>query len=199
MKTYTLTINRAGRSTSDDARLGSLSLSNGMLMRSLDEAGMPAGGGEADDDPYLYTARVANSVESLTVMAEAESSGAMVKIISDMDSSVSGGAVDLVVGPNEIDITVTAEDRSTTKHYQVTVTRVPATASSNAGLTALTLAMPIATLDPAFEPGNLPASMDGAHHFSASVSRGSGNIRVVPTLPENSTVTVIVKHNRRCN
>ena len=57
------------------------------------------------------TARVPNSVESLTVMAEAMNSSAMVSITNN-GSSVSAGAVDLVVGPNEIDITVTAEDRT---------------------------------------------------------------------------------------
>ena len=113
-------------------------------------------------------------------------------------TSVSGGAVDLAVGPNVIDITVTAENRDT-KDYRVTVTRVVATASSNAALENLALEMPTVTLDPAFDTANLPALMDGAHHFSASVSRGSVKIQVVPTLPDNSaaTFTVMSSHNRR--
>ena len=44
-------------------------------------------------NPHVYEVSVPNSVESLTVMAEAMNSGAMVEITSD-------GAVDLEVGPN---------------------------------------------------------------------------------------------------
>ena len=190
-KTYTLTINRASRNASDDARLSSLSLSDGMLMRTLDDEGMPAGNGDATGTPHLYQARVANSVESLTVMAEAMSSAAMVSITNN-GSSVSAGAVDLVVGGNDIDITVTAEDRTSMKYYQVTVIRVAATASSNADLVDLSLGMPNVTLDPAFDADNLPALMGGAHHFSASASRGSDDIRVVPTIADSgATVTVM--------
>ena len=197
MKTYTLTINRAGRNTSDDARLSSLSLSRGTLMPAFDPAKLPA---DADDTPdaaygtiatlaHAYEVNVPNSVESLTVMAEAMNSNAMVSITNN-GSPVSGGAVDLIVGGdgNEIDITVTAEDRATKKHYQVTVTRVAATASSNATLSDLMLITPIVTLDPAFDAANLPALMGGAHHFSASASRGTSSIMVVPTaadLPTN--------------
>ena len=73
-KTYTLTINRARRNASDDARLSSLRVSRGTLMPTLDATtGLPAGVG-TPDEPHLYEARVPNSVESLTVMAEAMSS-----------------------------------------------------------------------------------------------------------------------------
>ena len=113
--------------------------------------GMPLVADGTETDPHAYTARVANSVESLTVMAEAMSSAAMVSITSD-------GAVDLMVGPNVITIQVTAENNST-KYYQVTVTRVAATASPNADLMALVLNMPTVTLDPAFDTANLPALM----------------------------------------
>ena len=96
-KTYTLTINRARQNASDDARLSSLSLSSGTLMPAFDAANWLldsplASTGlltQAHQRPtaHAYEARVPNSVESLTVMAEAMSSSAMVSITSD-------GAVD---------------------------------------------------------------------------------------------------------
>ena len=134
-KTYTLTINRASRNASDDARLSSLSLSDGMLMRTLDDAGMPAWQRctEAEYPSPIYSQSGQQRRESYGHGGSHEQrcDGIYNPI---MDSSVSGGAVDLIVGPNVIDITVTAEDRTTTKYYQVTVTRVAATASSNADL-----------------------------------------------------------------
>ena len=199
MKTYTLTINRAERNTSDDARLSSLSLSDGTLMPAFDPADLPTAvnatelnTGTTAEFAHPYEVRVPNSLESLTVMAEAMNSSAMVSITNN-GSSVSGGAVALIVGVggNEIDITVNAENRAAEKHYQVTVTRVVATASSNANLSDLMLQMPGVTLDPVFETDNLPALMGGAHHFSASVSRGSSDIRVLPVAHDTATVTVM--------
>ena len=198
-KTYTLTINRASVNASDDDRLSSLSLSQGMLMPAFDPAELSVPTGGDVGTPHLYTARVANSVKSLTVMAQAASSVAMVNITSASDSSVSGGAVDLVVGPdgNVITIAVTAEDRGPAKVYQVTVTRVPASASSNAALDSLTLeTAPIDDVDPsltpAFEASSLPALTNGAHHFTASVARGTGSIMVVPMPADAIGASVIV-------
>ena len=85
---------------------------------------------------------------------------------------------------------MTAENRIPRKYYRITVTRVAATASSNANLSDLTLQMPGVTLDPVFETDGLPALMGGAHHFSASVSRGSSVIRVLPVADDTATVTV---------
>ena len=181
-KTYTLTINRASANASDDDSLSLLDLSEGMLMPAFDSADLPDGDGTAGT-PHLYTARVANSVESLTVTGQAESSVAMVSITSAQDSSVSEGAVDLIVGDNVITIAVTAEDRGAAKVYQVTVTRVAASASSNAALGGLTLttgAVVDPSLNPAFDAASLPALTGGAHHFTASVSRGTDMVQVIP-------------------
>ena len=205
MQTYTLTINRARANASDDARLSSLSLSDGMLMPSFDAGNLADGAdgtaaataGTATASAHAYTARVPNSVESLTVTAAAMSSGAMVKITSDQDSSVSEGEVDLVVGANVIAIEVTAENRTTQKFYQITVTRVAAAASSNAALSDLSLATEAAddtdpSLNPAFDTASLPALTGGAHHFSASVSRGTSEIRVIPVKADSdATITVM--------
>ena len=195
-KTYTLTINRASGNASDDDTLSSLRLSEGMLMPAFDPADLP---GDAAG-PHEYTARVPNSVGSLTVTAEAASSVAMVNIASAQDSSVSEGAVDLFVGDNVITIMVTAQDRGVARVYQVTVTRVAASASSNAALSGLTLETEAEndvdpSLTPAFEAASLPALTDGAHHFTASVSRGTGVIRVVPVAADDANAVINVMSN----
>ena len=214
-KTYTLTINRASSNASDDDSLSSLSLSQGMLMPAFDPAKLPDNDNVAanNDHPmdgpgvsmgtaHPYAERVANSVESLTVRAQAAHSGAMVNITSGSDSSVSDGAVDLVVddgvettNENVITIAVTAEDRGGPKFYQVTVTRARASASSNAALSGLTLETEIEddvhpSLTPAFETDSLPALTDGAHHFTASVSRGTDMILVVPVAGADTVINV---------
>ena len=194
-KTYTLTINRASANASDDDSLSSLSLSQGTLMPGFDPADLPNEG--TTGDPHAYTARVANSVGSLTVMAEAASSGATVNISSTQDSSVSEGAVDLIVGENVITIAVTAEDRGDPKNYRVTVTRVAATASSNAALSGLSLETDAdndvdPSLNPAFEAASLPALTDGAHHFTASVSRGTDVINVAPDAADDDAVITVM-------
>ena len=204
-KTYTLTINRASANASDDDTLSSLSLSHGMLMPAFDPAKLPTGDDGSSDgttaiNAHPYAERVANSVGSLTVMAQAAHSGAMVNITSGSDSSVSDGAVDLVVDDNVITIAVTAEDRGGPKFYQVTVTRAPASASSNAALSGLTLETEIAddvhpSLTPAFETDSLPALTDGAHHFTASVSRGTGEILVVPVAGTDTVINVTSNAN----
>ena len=93
---------------------------------------------------HAYEVRVANSVESLTVMAEAAGSGAMVNITSASGSSMNERVVDLVVddgvdttAENVITIAVTAEDRGDPKYYQVTVTRASSIASNNATLSCV--------------------------------------------------------------
>ena len=203
-KTYTLTINRASANASDDDRLSSLSPSQGMLIPAFDPADLAASSPDGIDDDttgttmalaHAYEVRVANSVESLTVMAEAAGSGAMVNITSASGSSMNERVVDLVVddgvdttAENVITIAVTAEDRGAPKHYQVTVTRVAASASSNAALTDLTLSTTAEvnpSLTPAFDTASLPALTDGAHHFTASVARSTDMIQVDPEAADD--------------
>ena len=109
-----------------------------MLMPAFDTADLPNAGTRLRS-PHAFAARVPNSVENLTVMAQAANNGAMVNITSAQDSSVSEGAVDLIVGDNVITISVTAEDRGEARVYQVTVTRASSAASSNATLATLTV------------------------------------------------------------
>ena len=194
-KTYTLTINRASSNASDDDRLRSLNLSPGMLMPAFDPAKLPTGdNGDSDGtsaiNAHPYAARVANSVESLTVRAQAAHSGAMVNINSAQDSSVSEGAVDLVVNDNVITITVTAEDRGGPKFYQVTVTRASSTASANTTLSTLSVTPAVGGT-----PGTAVALSDLDKKFAHMVdlTNAQDSVEIVIAKSEADAVVTVKK------
>ena len=107
----TVTIEANDTPLSSDASLSSLTLS-GISIGTFHS-------GTAD-----YSASVEYDVSSTTVTAEPNDDGASV-VIADADGSTPGTsrAVSLSVGDNEITVTVTAGDGTTTKIYTVTVTR----------------------------------------------------------------------------
>ena len=77
-----------------------------------------------------YAAPVANTVDEVTVAAEANAAGATVAYldaggtaIPDADTGTPGREVALEVGANTVQVKVTAEDTTTTRTYTVTVTR----------------------------------------------------------------------------
>ena len=119
--------------TSTDATLSALTLSDGTLAPAF------------ASDTYAYTASVGNSVSQITVTATTTDSNATFEFldesdaaIADADGNTEGQQVDLTVGANVINVTVTAEDGSATQTYTVTVTRAAplstdATLVSNAG------------------------------------------------------------------
>ena len=114
-RTYTVTVTRAA--ASDDATLGALSLSGVDI-------------GTFSSATTSYSAAVGYGVSTTTVTASGSHSGATVAISP-------ASPVSLAEGANEIAVTVTAEDGSTTRTYTVTVTR--AAASDDASLSALSL------------------------------------------------------------
>ena len=107
----TVTIEANDTPVSTDAALSSLALSGVSI-------------GNFDVDITAYTASVGNGVSSTTVTAVASGDGASV-VIADRDGETQGASrsVSLVVGDNEITVTVTAEDAATTKTYTITVAR----------------------------------------------------------------------------
>lgn len=114
---------------SDDATLSSLTISSGTLS--------PAFSSTKTD----YTASVPNSVNSITVTAVPNHTGATV--------TSGNGAHVLAVGANAIPIVVTAEDGAATKTYLLIVTRAEDPVYSNvADLASLTISS--GTLTPAF-------------------------------------------------
>ncbi|WP_164906072.1 S-layer homology domain-containing protein [Gudongella oleilytica] len=77
-----------------------------------------------------YTASVANNVDSTTVAATANDSGAIVEINGTVATSQ---LVVLNVGSNIINVEVTAEDGVTTNAYTITINRAAASGSSGGG------------------------------------------------------------------
>ena len=74
----------------------------------------------------IYTASVANGIDTVVLMATQNDSNAMVAIANDDDTNKPGEAqLDLNVGSNTLTVTVTAEDDST-QTYTITVTRAGA-------------------------------------------------------------------------
>ena len=101
-----------------------------------------------------YTASVSNDVESLTVAAVRNESGAaMVFVDADDTSNPGQGEYELQVGENPVEVKVTSEDGNHVTRYRVTVTRA---ASNDATLTSVTLTDSSGTavdLSPSFSSG----------------------------------------------
>ena len=102
---------RASDVPSDDATLSSLEVSGADL-------------GPFDPGTLSYHAEVAHDVETVAVTAVANDGGAGVEIADGSGSTLGPTrTVTLAHGPNEISVTVTAEDGATVRAYTVTVTR----------------------------------------------------------------------------
>ena len=164
MRTYTVTVTRAA---SSNANLSNLVLSSGTLSPSFDPA------------VTSYTASVSNSTTSITVTPTVQEPNATVTVNGmSVPSGTPSGPINLNVGPNIINVVVTAQDSTTMKTYTVTVTRA---GTSNANLSNLVLSS--GTLNPSFDPA--------VTSYTASVSNSSTSITVTPTVQDsNATVKV---------
>jgi tRNA threonylcarbamoyladenosine modification (KEOPS) complex Pcc1 subunit len=163
-KVYTVTVVRAPAS---DAVLQDIQVSAGSL--------------SFIDGVTDYAVVVANSVDAVTLTG----------VKRHPEASVSGdGVVALNVGDNVVNITVTAEDRTTIRTYRVTVHRLSNDASLSALAVsegALTPAFDAAVTDYAVTVGNAVTSINIAgiaRHPSASVAGNVAN----KTLPVGATV-----------
>ena len=178
------------RSVSRDATLASLSLSGIDI-------------GTFSGAVTSYEASVAHSVTATTVTATASHSGATVTVEP-------GAEVTLAEGSNEVAITVTAEDGTTTRTYTVTVTRLalpvatiaagttPVTEGATATFTVrLDQAAPEA-LTVAVEVAGSGAVVSGTPPASVSIAGGATSATlIVPTdndrvVEADSTVTAAV-------
>ena len=108
-ETYTVTVNRAAETASDDATLSALTLS-GVTFTPTFGPGITG-----------YTADVGNGVSVTTVTAVTTDDKAARVIL--IDGADLGETVDLAVGANTITVVVTAEDGMTRQTYTVAVTR----------------------------------------------------------------------------
>ncbi|MBB6672965.1 cadherin-like beta sandwich domain-containing protein [Cohnella nanjingensis] len=162
-QSYTITVTR---SASAQADLSDLTISKGLLSPSF-ESGTTA-----------YTASVANSVYSLDVTPTAADSTATIKINGDDVASGSAKNVALAVGPNTINVLVTAQDGTTQQSYTITVTR---SASAQADLSDLTISKGL--LSPSFESGTTA--------YTASVANSVYSLDVTATAADTAAAIKI--------
>ena len=167
-KTYIITLTRAA-SLSDNADLGSLTISSGTLSPQFSSSDI------------TYTASVDNSVTQVTVTPTASDSSAAITVNGNTVTSGTGHILTgLTVGePNTVTVIVTAQD-STTKTYIITLTRA-ASLSDNADLGGLTISS--GTLSPQFSSSDIT--------YTASVDNSVTQVTVTPTASDSSaTITV---------
>ena len=195
-ETYTLTVTRAAANASDDARLSALMV-GGQPVDVSDFTG--------DDAIADHTAGVPNGVNSITIDATPNHSGAIVVIktgvtLSDTAANVAGtvdadGTVGLNVATtdnatNDIAIEVTAEDGSTVAYYFLQITRAAAGASRDAKLSAL--AINAGTLSPAFDKGVMS--------YTALVANNRGVVgstfEVTPAITNAANSTFAITSDR---
>ncbi len=165
-KTYTITLTRAA--LSDNADLGSLTISSGTLSPQFSSSDI------------TYTASVDNSVTQVTVTPTASDSSAAITVNGNIVTSGNDYIVTgLNVGePNTVTVIVTAQD-STTKTYTITLTR--AALSDNADLAGLTISS--GTLSPQFSSSDIT--------YTASVDNSVTQVTVTPTASDSSAAITV--------
>ncbi|WP_169306626.1 cadherin-like beta sandwich domain-containing protein [Cohnella pontilimi] len=157
-KTYFVMVTRLPSSNAD---LSNLTISAGTLSPAF--------------SPFTtsYTASVDYSVFSIFVTPTMADSTASVKVNGSPTPSGYAVNVPLNVGSNTITVTVTAQDGTTQKNYNITVNRAP---SSNANLSNLALSS--GTLSPAFSPFTTS--------YTTSVGNNVSSIAVTPSVADNT-------------
>lgn len=165
-----LTANASG--LSNNARLGSLSLSAGTLSPLFAAT------------TISYTASVSNGTTSISVTPTREQANATIQArinfgsYATVTSGSASATLNLNVGANTLDVRVTAQDGVTTKTYTITVTRL---GSPIADLSNLTVSS--GTLNPVFSPT--------ITSYNASVPTSTASITVTPTKAQaNATIQV---------
>jgi gliding motility-associated-like protein len=154
---YTITPTRLPSSNAD---LSNLTLSNGTI--------------PFNTTTLTYTASVANSVNSITLTPTVSEPNATVLV----NGAATTAPVSLTVGSTQINVVVTAQDGTTTKTYQVTVTRAP---SADASLSAIVMSDGLLT----------PAFASGTMSYTNTVANSTSSITLTPTVTQpNATITV---------
>jgi alpha-tubulin suppressor-like RCC1 family protein len=151
---------------SNNANLSGLTLSTGSFTPSFNA------------NTTEYVTSVSNTTLTTTIRPTLADTTASVRVNGiGVSSGAYSGAIDLAVGPNVITVEVTAQDATTVKTYNVTVTRL----SANADLASL---IPSAgTLAPAFAAATTS--------YTSNVAYSVTNLTLTPTVAD-STATVRV-------
>ena len=119
-----------------------------------------------------YTASVAHSVATITVIATATDTNATVSIANDDDGATTGtAALELATGENTVTVTVTAQDAATTGTYTVTVTRAAAAPAP----------------DPMPEPQTLVSNTGQPRHASVELHKERRRVGIKFTTGDSTT------------
>ena len=183
---YTVTVNRAAASASDNADLTALTIGTGTLSPAFNK------------DVRSYTDLVPNTPAIITVTATAHTEAAPPVVTSNKgsgkvaanstdgaDSSIATHVITLDAGENVITIMVMAADLETTKTYTLTVTRAAANASDDAKLSTLMVGGESVSVS-GFNGGDTIADhMDG-------VANGVSSIAISAT-PNHSGAMVVIQ------
>ena len=181
-KTYTLTVTRAAESGSDEARLSALRVGG----ENVSVAGL-----NSTDQLVDYITNVRNTTASILIAATPMHGRAVVVIKTGADAAgaIAGdidpdGRVDLTAGTQMfIAVQVTAADGSTTHNYILQVTRVLPGASTNAGLTGLSITNPAGTdVAPAFDADTTSYTAFVPHDVDANIGSPVPGTQVDITL-----------------
>ena len=181
-KIYIILVRRAAADAATDATLSALTLE--------DDQGVSVGLAPATFDPDTtdYTAEVANEVGSVVVEGITTDSNAVVLIFGedgahDMDSRT----LSLQVGDNSIKVMVNAEDATTAKIYNLTVTRAASENADDATLSGFGLedhSGAAVSLTPVFDPATTV--------YTASVDNDVASVTVTAAKNHRgATVSVI--------
>ncbi|MFM8720684.1 MAG: cadherin-like beta sandwich domain-containing protein [Chthoniobacterales bacterium] len=189
-KTYTVTVTRA---PSANANLSALVLSTGILSPQFAAS------------TTVYSADVAIAVTSITVTPTVADATASVTVNSSpVPSGTASGAIALSSGANAIAIAVTAQDGTTTKTYDVTVTRAQDTTApviTLIGSNPMTVAVGATFTDPGatvtdkidaprtiYGTGSVNTAVVGQYTLTYNATDSAGN----SATPVTRTVNVAV-------
>ena len=196
VKTYTVMVTRAPEAGLDETRLSSLTVDGDPV----------AGVGDFDgtDELVDHTKNVPTTANRIRVVATPKDSGAKVVIRTGSDASgaVTGtidpdGRIDLTAGTAMfIAVQVTAADGSTVRNYILQVTRVLATASKVADLTALSISDPTGIdLMPTFDEDKtiytafVPYDVDANEGSPTTGTQDEITLEVTPATGATTEVT----------
>ncbi len=169
-KTYTVSITRAA---SSNANLSALSATSVVLNPAFAV------------NTTAYSADVVNAVASTQVTAATADAAASVMINGQVVASgVPSAVINLAIGVNTINVIVTAADAVSSKVYTITIHR--AAASTNADLSALTIAP--GTLAPVFASNTLD--------YTAQVDNTVGAIQITATTADTGATLTINGQSR---
>ena len=171
-KEYTITLTKLARVDSSDATLSDISLGEDVELAPT-----------FNKDTRVYLADVDYTVEMVTVAPTAtDTTGAEFEITPEDSEAGGDHQVALVEGDNTIVIEVTAEDGTTTRSYEVTVTR--RVRSTDSSLSDLTLK------DDETEELN-QAFSSGRTSYTADVDVDVTSLSLTATASDSSSVIVV--------